>query len=145
MITSPDFIRLSGRWSTLRQPHGDEAVWRSAISRAYYGAFHSGRGLLRLLQITFPKRENEHKFVQEALNNSGDANITTAASLLFDLRSNRNCADYDLTTAMDVPTLALECHADADQICTLIAACPIANHATIKSAILAWRQANYQS
>jgi uncharacterized protein (UPF0332 family) len=144
MITSPDLIRLSSLWSELEHPSGDEAIWRSAISRAYYGAFHSAVGFLGQLQIAFPKRENEHKFAQEALNNSGDTNIRTAAYLLSDLRHNRNLADYELTTEMDVPKLAKECNADAIQICNFIAACPSTDYSAIKAAILRWRWVNYQ-
>ncbi|MES2790851.1 MAG: hypothetical protein V4719_14660 [Planctomycetota bacterium] len=144
MMTSGDFIRLSSRWCTLIHPNGDEAVWRTAISRAYYGAFHSAQGFLNQLQIAFPKRENEHKFVCEALYNSKDVDITAAASKLFELRKNRNCADYDLLTAMDVPPLAKECHADAVQICAFISQCPVARHPAIRSEILTWRKIQYQ-
>jgi uncharacterized protein (UPF0332 family) len=76
-----------------------EAEWRSAVSRAYYAAFHAARQLLRDLGFRVPRGDQAHAYLWMRLSNCGDAGLVAAGQKLRDLRSDRNHADYDL----DVP------------------------------------------
>jgi uncharacterized protein (UPF0332 family) len=92
----------------------DEADWRSAISRAYYAAFHVGRDLLQQLGFNPPRSEAAHAYVWLRLSNSGDTEAVKAGRGLNDLRGERNDADYRekpkviQTRAEDVVRLAEE-------------------------------------
>lgn len=89
-----DFIALAGKLSaTLR---GDEPEYRTAVSRAYYGAFHVARAFLAELGFRPLQNANVHAFVQRILNGSGHREAGRAADDLRDLQSARNRADYDL-------------------------------------------------
>jgi uncharacterized protein (UPF0332 family) len=73
-----------------------EAHHRSAVSRAYYGAFHVARRLLAEAGIHVPKGEQVHAKAIFCLQDCGDENAADAADELVTLRNERNRADYDL-------------------------------------------------
>jgi uncharacterized protein (UPF0332 family) len=73
-----------------------EAEWRSALSRAYYAAFHVGLELLTACGFVVPARDRAHAFVWIRLANSGHAAVNHAGNGLRSLRGDRNWADYDL-------------------------------------------------
>ena len=73
-----------------------EADWRSAVSRAYYAAFHVARLLLRQCGFVVPRTDQAHSYIWLRLSNCGHPDIVKAGSDLRDLRSERNAADYDL-------------------------------------------------
>jgi uncharacterized protein (UPF0332 family) len=89
-----DFISLAGKLAA--NANADEATYRTAVSRAYYGAFHLAATFLAELGFAAPRMANVHVFVQHHLNGSGQPSACTAASLLSDLHSARNRADYQL-------------------------------------------------
>lgn len=93
-----DFISLAVKLSNSRQ----EAELRTAVSRAYYGAFHAARELLEQCGVGFPPKEllgaEIHMKVRFCLANADDADAMLIANKLSDLRSQRNLADYDLKT-----------------------------------------------
>lgn len=72
-----------------------EAQWRSAVSRAYYAAFHVAGGFLRDLGFAVPRSDRAHAFLWLRLSNCGDAGMLDAGRLLQDMRNLRNRADYD--------------------------------------------------
>jgi uncharacterized protein (UPF0332 family) len=72
-----------------------EAEWRSAVSRAYYAAFHVGCQLLRGLGFAVPRADRAHAYLWLRLSNSGDPDVRSAGLDLNDLRRQRNQADYD--------------------------------------------------
>lgn len=74
----------------------DESDWRSAVSRAYYAAFHVARDLLAALGFQTPRADRAHNYLYARLNNSGDAGVEDVAKRLHELRRRRNQADYDL-------------------------------------------------
>ena len=76
-----------------------EAAWRSAVSRAYYAAFHAARQLLRDLGFRVPRGDQAHAYLWMRLSNCGGASLQRAGQLLNSLRTERNRADYDI----DVP------------------------------------------
>jgi hypothetical protein len=59
MIRGTDFLRLAENWIT----GGGEADWRSAVSRAYYAAFHEARHLLRELGFPAPRGDQAHAYL----------------------------------------------------------------------------------
>ncbi len=77
--------------------HGAYPVeFRSAISRAYYAAFHVGLILLRQMGFSIVQNASAHEEVYKHLNNSGDDELAKAASKMNDLRTKRIHADYEL-------------------------------------------------
>jgi uncharacterized protein (UPF0332 family) len=77
-----------------------EAAWRSAVSRAYYAAFHRARELLEDLSFAVPRGERAHGYLWLRLSNCGDPQLQTAGTGLNSLRQDRNRADYDLQRPM---------------------------------------------
>jgi uncharacterized protein (UPF0332 family) len=73
-----------------------EAEWRSAVSRAYYAAFHTAREFLTRLRFRVPAGEQAHAYLWLRLSNTGDPVSDSIGRLLRDLRGRRNYADYDL-------------------------------------------------
>ncbi len=73
-----------------------EAAWRTAISRAYYAAFHTARQLLRDLGFRVPRGDQAHAYLWMRLSNCGDPQLVVAGQKLQDLRGKRNEADYDI-------------------------------------------------
>src|SRR5205807_1980650 len=49
---------------------GTEAAWRSAVSRAYYAAFHVARELFGALRFTVPYGDQAHRYLTLRLSNS---------------------------------------------------------------------------
>jgi uncharacterized protein (UPF0332 family) len=74
----------------------EEADWRSAVSRAYYAAFHVACQLMEGFGFTVPNADRAHGYLWLRLQNCGDAPVETAGRDLNDLRSERNRADYNL-------------------------------------------------
>lgn len=72
-----------------------EAEWRSAVSRAYYAAFHVAREFLASLNFTVPHAERAHGYLWLRLANAGHADVCDAGNRLNALRRERNRADYD--------------------------------------------------
>ena len=97
-MNSTDFISLAIKLSNSQQ----EVELRTAVSRAYYGAFHSVRELLEECGIAFPPKEllgaDIHRKVRFCLANAGDADALLIAGKFDIMRQQRNLADYDLRT-----------------------------------------------
>ena len=66
-----------------------EAVLRSAVSRAYYGAFHEALALLHACGVWLPKTEQVHVKVGYCLRDCGDPDTAKAGQQLDILRSKR--------------------------------------------------------
>jgi len=90
-MNARDFLRLAQ--DLLSQP--TEAAWRSAVSRAYYAAFHVAREPFDVLGFVVPKAERAHAYLWLRLSNCADADVQLAGRELNDLRGDRNQADYD--------------------------------------------------
>jgi uncharacterized protein (UPF0332 family) len=73
-----------------------EADWRSAVSRAYYAAFHVARQLFTTCHFTVPRADRAHSYLWMGLCNCGDAAVQRAGADLDVLRRLRNHADYDV-------------------------------------------------
>jgi uncharacterized protein (UPF0332 family) len=88
-----DFLALAQRLAN----EADQAAWRSAVSRAYYAAFHRARRLMESLGFTVPRAERAHSYLWLRLHNCGHRPVQREAANLNVLRGLRNQADYDLT------------------------------------------------
>ncbi len=75
----------------------DEAAeLRSAVSRAYYAAFHVARKLLVDMGFQISKGPGAHGDVCKYLGNAGNPSVEHAGNNIGDLKGWRNQADYDL-------------------------------------------------
>ena len=77
-----------------------EAAWRSAVSRAYYAAFHVARHLMEGLGFRVPHADRGQGHLWLRLSNCGDARLQQVGVDLNTLRQERNRADYDLHRAL---------------------------------------------
>ncbi|MGH7225810.1 MAG: HEPN domain-containing protein, partial [Gemmataceae bacterium] len=78
-----------------------EADWRTAISRAYYAAFHKARALLLRGGFRVPHAGRAHAYLWLRLNNSGRTDVNRAGDQLNVLRRLRNRADYAFGRRLD--------------------------------------------
>ncbi len=83
-----------------------EADWRTAVSRAYYSAFHVARQLLTSCGFLVPRADRAHAYLYLRLGNSGLPDVQRAGGQLDLLRRSRNQADYDVTGPFDQATAA---------------------------------------
>ncbi len=87
-----EFLEVADEWvAGIR-----EAEWRSAVSRAYYAAFHVARDLLQKCGFMVPQGEQAHAYLWLRLSNSIHPDVKLACGDLNYPRSMRNRADYDL-------------------------------------------------
>jgi uncharacterized protein (UPF0332 family) len=73
-----------------------QAEWRSAVSRAYYAAFHMARRLLEQCEFQVSRSEQAHAYLWRRLSNAGHGDTQFAGRELDSLRGQRTRADYDL-------------------------------------------------
>ncbi|HET6881882.1 MAG TPA: hypothetical protein VFI31_17080 [Pirellulales bacterium] len=75
-----------------------EGRLRSAVSRAYYGAFHLARQFVADCGVIIPIDTLAHRNVQWCLSNSDEHSLAEVARRLRSLRQARNVADYNLSS-----------------------------------------------
>src|SRR5436305_11388317 len=97
-----EFLALGNRLAT----GTTEADWRTAVSRAYYAAFHVARQLLADLNFTVPRADRAHQYLVFRLSNCGASAVEPAGRDLETLRRLRNRADYDGAPAVTQPQAA---------------------------------------
>ncbi len=97
-----DFLSLATRLAA----GTSEAEWRTAISRAYYAAFHVARRLFANLNFTVPRADRAHQYLVFRLSNCGESAVEQAGRNLETLRRLRNRADYDEAPAVTQPQAA---------------------------------------
>jgi uncharacterized protein (UPF0332 family) len=118
VINGQDFLRLAD--ALLAGP--SEVEWRSAVSRAYYAAFHVARDLLFACGFAAPRGDQAHAFLWLRLSNASAAAVENAGRNLQTLRRDRNRADYDLTHPLAQATAATQVQAAKDIVNALQAA-----------------------
>lgn len=89
-----EFLSFAGRVAAL-----GSAGARSAVSRAYYGAFHFAREALGELGVTIARNGTSHAVLPQYLQSTNNANAKNAAILLSHLHFSRNKCDYNLDDA----------------------------------------------
>lgn len=91
----PDiFLEVAKEWSDNKS--NCEAHSRSAISRAYYAAFHCCKRTLHDLGIPETGFGGSHQKVIDALKQSGDKELASLGRKLLDLKVMRESADYQI-------------------------------------------------
>ena len=118
MISGREFLTLAEVWIG----GATEAEWRSAVSRAYYAAFHEARQLLKALGFRVPRGDQAHAYLWLRLSNCGDPQVQQAGSDLNTLRRERNRADYDIDQTFAQPVALLQVQAARRIILNLDAA-----------------------
>jgi uncharacterized protein (UPF0332 family) len=93
-----------------------EAEWRTAVSRAYYAAFHFARDLLSQYGFTVPRADRAHSYLWLRLANSGHEDVQRAGGQLDSLRRARNQADYDVTGQLNQASATVYCQISHDVI-----------------------------
>ncbi|MBX9788753.1 MAG: hypothetical protein K2Y37_07535 [Pirellulales bacterium] len=93
-MDAADFITLSGKLVSMGKSGA-----RSAVSRAYYGAFHVARAVLIDLASESCGSGKAHNLVPLYLGSANHPDASVAANLLSDLHANRIKADYSLDLA----------------------------------------------
>jgi uncharacterized protein (UPF0332 family) len=73
-----------------------ESHWRTAVSRAYYAAFHVASTLLGQCGFIVPDAERAHSYLRLRLMNAGHPDVVEAGTGLDELRKARNRADYKI-------------------------------------------------
>jgi uncharacterized protein (UPF0332 family) len=96
-MTPDDLISLAGNLAVNPRLGEGEARYRSAISRAYYGAYHLAANFLQDFGISVRRNHLGHNLVYRCLFGCQHPIAVHAAQLLDELRSERNGADYDLS------------------------------------------------
>jgi len=92
-MTGDDFLLFASQ--LLAAGNASEAACRTAISRAYYGAFHLARAFLSDLGVRLGK---DHGEIWRRLGSSGIVPAKQAATMLAVLHENRTVDDYDLNS-----------------------------------------------
>jgi uncharacterized protein (UPF0332 family) len=113
-----DFLPLAENWAR----GGQEAEWRSAVSRAYYAAFHVARSLLRQCQFRVPRADQAHAYLAMRLSNAQHPDVEVAGRSLGALRQVRNRADYDVDRPFPQATAIAEVQIAKDVVQILEAA-----------------------
>jgi uncharacterized protein (UPF0332 family) len=123
-MTGNELILLAGKLAANPALGDAEARFRSAVSRAYYGAYHLGRAFVESLGGVIPKNATGHFELSRILWDSGQDHAQDAASRLDDLRRERNRADYDLdSTAFRNQVNAIKSVELADEVRLAIERC----------------------
>jgi hypothetical protein len=119
-MTGDDFMHLAGKLAT----SADEASLRSAVSRAYYGAFHLASQFLEEIGRAAPRNTQAHVHVARKLQGSGQRDAYRAGSLLGDLHTERIRADYRLDDKrVGIAAFARTCVETAYEIRSALIAC----------------------
>ena len=95
-MTGEEYIVLAGRLVVSPALGSDEARFRTAASRAYYGAFHLAVALLTNWGVKVKQNAYGHQDAYNLFWGSGHSEARKVASLLDDLRTERIKADYRL-------------------------------------------------
>lgn len=96
MISGQKFLDLAGHLVVNASFSCHETRYRSAISRAYYGAFHLAVEFLSEFGATVPRGPQGHEIAWRSLYSLPIRAAKDAANHLNELRGIRNKADYAL-------------------------------------------------
>lgn len=106
-MNAGEFIQAAGRWAAQAN---DIASIRTAISRAYYGAFHLCRNVSTFHFSWRCRGGNDHQWVQRHFLHCGDLDAQIVGRFLVVLHDHRKLADYDLAERrIESSATALSC------------------------------------
>lgn len=99
MIDSTDLLDFASKLAVNPAAGNTEVRHRSAVSKAYFAAFHAALEFLSEFGVNIPKNHLGHNLAYTTLSATDVDDAMSAAQTMNDLRGRRNQADYDL----DVP------------------------------------------
>ena len=102
--------------ATTLSANKEEANLRSAVSRAYYAAFHAAREFILECGARLPKSSAAHDKLRWCLEAAEEAPAKDACAQLAMLRSARNEADYDLDSTRFRTAGNIKIHLTAAQV-----------------------------
>lgn len=118
-----------------------EAAYRSAISRAYYAAFHKGLEVLETIGTSPRAGSGGHEDVYRFLLNSGTVQVKRAGALLNSLKTVRTKADYYLgNQEVNDPLKVLQELGNAEKIIKNLEGISSPEKATIRKNILEYKR-----
>lgn len=85
-----------------------EPCQRTAISRAYYAAFHQARQLLAEWGFFIRQSDRAHTAITRRLSQSGSVTLNLISQSLIEFKQIRNKADYDLDRTLDAEIVKRE-------------------------------------
>jgi hypothetical protein len=94
-MNGSDFVELAERLAVGPGP----AEYRTAVNRAYYGAYNEAAEFLRGLGCSLSATGKDHGYVRNRLHATGNRELRQAGVQLGTLYSMRERADYVLTDA----------------------------------------------
>lgn len=106
--------------SRLEAAPTDEASQRTAISRAYYAAYHAASEVVRERELCLPNQHLTHDRVWRLFRVSALPNGAEIAKLGFDLKDARVSADYRNPFPGDLTSEVADALADAALIIALL-------------------------
>jgi uncharacterized protein (UPF0332 family) len=119
-----DLITVAGHRTQNAALGKAEARFRSAISRAYYGAFHLVAQFLAENKRVIRENHTGHQEAYRVLFGTGIPEAVEAAQFLSELRTQRNAADYRLSAkGFDSQSKAMERVELAETIRSLLDKC----------------------
>src|SRR5487761_1121355 len=122
MTEGGDFIDLAAKMALAT--NANTPSYRTAVSRAYYGAFHLARAMLAEMGYRCRVRDNEHLFVQRHFANCRQHEAREVGGLLANLHESRKEADYDFDKPRtETRQFALLCVKGADRVREQLKAC----------------------
>jgi uncharacterized protein (UPF0332 family) len=125
-----DFISLAGKLVVHPSLGDDEARFRTAVSRAYYGAFHLAASLLAEWGIRVRRNAYGHQDVYSCFCDADHPEARNIASLLDDLRTERIKADYRMDDhRFETPANAMLCVEMAESVKNTLKRCRETDHA----------------
>lgn len=133
---------LAQAWRLLEQDKTPEG-YRSAISRAYYAAFHVACQFLATIDISVRRDASGHTDAYQYLSNSKDAEMERAGNSLDDLRTKRNQADYRMSeVGVEKEKTATALVNQASEIIVAVGECRRERQRmdAVKTAIKAWQR-----
>lgn len=104
----------------LETESSDEASQRTAISRAYYAAFHVASEVVRTQELCPPGQRLTHDHAWRLFRVSDLPNGKEVAKLGFDLKDARVAADYRNPFPGDLTREVIDAIADATSIIALL-------------------------
>jgi uncharacterized protein (UPF0332 family) len=138
-MTGHDYIELAGRLVASPAVGSAEARFRTATSRAYYGAFHLAVTLLTIWGLKVRQNAYGHQDVYNLFWGSGHIEARKVASLLDDLRTERIKADYRMDDPrFQTPQTAMMCVEMGESVKSRLVRCR-SDAEAIQQGIRQWR------
>lgn len=123
-MTSDDFIQIAAKLVAQTGFASSESRHRTAVSRAYYGAFHASCEFLRDCSVAIRRNSYGHQDTIDYLRRSGDSRASLISGMIDDLRQKRILADYRLeSTTFVSSSTAKDCVEVAMEVLGLLAEC----------------------